>query len=143
MRKKQKAVSEKEKDNTDWEAYIFLLSAIQVNKGEWERIIKRKKVIRVNEELVRTQYVIMRILRTNKATNYIRGMTVTEISEQEGRNKSNTLYKHIRILQKRKLVESGVKVERANSYFINELGLELLKKYDDMEEKKNGSNNEC
>lgn len=52
-------------------------------------------------------------------------MTVTEISEQEGRNKSNTLYKHIRILQKRKLVESGVKVERANSYFISESGLEL------------------
>ncbi len=87
----------------------------------------------MNEELVRTQYVIMRILRTNKATNYIRAMTVTEISEQEGRNKPNTLYKHIKILQKRKLVEPGVKVERANSYFISVLGLELLKKYDDME----------
>ena len=37
-------------------------------------------MIRVNEELVRTQYVIMRILRTNKATNYIRAMTVTEIA---------------------------------------------------------------
>jgi len=100
-------------------------------------------VIRVNEELVRTQYVIMKILRTNKATNYIRAMTVSEISEQEGRNKSNTLYKHIRILKKRNLVESGVKVERSNSYFINDLGLELLKKYDDMEEEKNGCNNEC
>ena len=100
-------------------------------------------MIRVNEELVRTQYVIMKILRTNKATNYIRAMTVSEISEQEGRNKSNTLYKHIRILEKRNLVESGVKVERANSYFINKLGLELLKKYDDMEEEKNGCNNEC
>lgn len=96
----------------------------------------------MNEELVRTQYVIMRILRTNKATNYIRAMTVTEISEQEGRNKSNTLYKHIRILQKRKLVESGVKVERANSYFISKSGLELLKKYDDMEENNYGCSNE-
>lgn len=96
----------------------------------------------MNEELVRTQYVIMRILRTNKATNYIRAMTVTEISEQEGRNKSNTLYKHIRILQKRKLVESGVKVERANSYFISESGLELLKKYDGMEENNYGCSNE-
>lgn len=96
----------------------------------------------MNDELVRTQYVIMRILRTNKATNYIRAMTVTELSEQEGRNKPNTLYKHIRILQKKKLVESGIKVERANSYFISEPGLELLKKYDDMEEKKNGCSNE-
>ena len=41
----------------------------------------------MNEELVRTQYVIMQLLRKNKATNCIRGMTVTEISEQEGRNK--------------------------------------------------------
>ena len=97
----------------------------------------------MNDELVRTQYIIMRILRTNKATNYIRAMTVTEISEQEGRNKPNTLYKHIKILQNRNLVESGVKVERANSYFINELGMELLKKYDDMEEEMNECNNEC
>lgn len=96
----------------------------------------------MNEELVRTQYVIMRILRTNKATNYIRAMTVTEISEQERRNKPNTLYKHIKILQNRNLVESGVKVERANSYFINALGLELLKKYEGMEEEQNGCNNE-
>lgn len=95
----------------------------------------------MNEELVRTQYVIMRILRTNKATNYIRAMTITELSEQEGRNKPYTLYKHIRILQKMKLVESGVKVERANSYYINELGLELLKRYDDMEEEKNECDN--
>ena len=100
-------------------------------------------MIIVTDEFVRTQYVIMQLLRKNKATNYIRGMTVTELSEQEGRNKPNTLYKHIKILEKRNLVESGVKVERANSYYINELGLELLKKYDDMEEEKNGSNNEC
>lgn len=97
----------------------------------------------MNENLVRTQYVIMKILRTKKATNYVRGMTLSEISEQEGRNKPNTLYKHIKILQSRKMVEPGAKVERANSYFINELGLELLKKYDDVEEEKNECNDEC
>lgn len=97
----------------------------------------------MNDELVRTQYVILRILRTNKATNYIRAMTVTEITELEKRNKTNTLYKHIRILQKRKLVELGIKVERANSYFISTLGLELLKKYDDMEENTDENGNEC
>ena len=97
----------------------------------------------MNDELVRTQYVIMKILRTNKATNCVRALTLAELSEQEGRNKPNTLYKHIRILQNRKLVESGVKVERANSYFLSELGMELLKKYDDVEEEKNGCKNEC
>lgn len=66
---------------------IFLPQLIRVSKKQKENIIKKKKVIRVNEELVRTQYVIMRILQTNKATNYIKAMTVTEISEQEGRNK--------------------------------------------------------
>lgn len=90
-------------------------------------------MVSVDEELVRTQYVIMRILRANKATNYVRGMTLAEIFDEEGRNKPNTLYKHIRILQNRNLVEPGAKVERANSYFINELGMELLRKYDDVE----------
>ena len=45
--------------------------------------------------------------------------------------------------QKRNFVESGVKVERANSFFITKLGLELLKKYEDVEGEKNGCNNEC
>ena len=86
-------------------------------------------------DIVRTQYVIMRILRSNKATNYMKSMTLEEIQEIEGRNKSNTLYKHIRILQEKKLVEVGAKVERANGYFLNEQGLEMLKKFDDMGEK--------
>ena len=34
-------------------------------------------MIRVNEELVRTQYVIMQLLRKNKATNCIRNLTAT------------------------------------------------------------------
>lgn len=97
--------------------------------------IRRKvKVITVYENIVRTQYVIMNILRSNKATNYMRSMTLEEIQHEEGRNKPNTLYKHIRILQEKKLVETGAKVERANGYFLNEAGLELLSKYDDMEE---------
>ena len=96
----------------------------------------------MNEELVRTQYVIMRILRANKATNYVRGMTLVEISEKEGRNKPNTLYKHVKILQSRNLVESGAKVERANSFFISQSGLELLKKYDDEGETNNGCKDE-
>ena len=96
----------------------------------------------MNDELVRTQYIILKLLRTNKATNCIRGMTVTEISEKEGRNKPNTLYKHIRILETRNLVKSGAKVERANGYYLSEDGLNLLKKYDEVEEEKNEGSNE-
>lgn len=86
--------------------------------------------------LVRTQYVILNILRASKATNYARSMTVAEISEREGRNKPNTLYKHIRVLQDKKLIETGAKAERANGYFLNEAGMKLLKQYDDVEEEK-------
>lgn len=98
--------------------------------------VRRKdKVVIVYDGIVRTQYVIMNILRSNKATNYMKSMTLEEIQEVEGRNKPNTLYKHIRILQEKGLVETGAKVERANGYFLNERGLELLKKFDDMEVK--------
>ena len=89
----------------------------------------------MNEELVRTQYVIMKILRTKKATNHMKSMTLKEIAKNEKKNKTNTLYKHIRILEKRNLVKSGAKAERANGYYLSEDGLNLLKKFDDMEEK--------
>lgn len=88
----------------------------------------------MNDELVRTQYVIMKILRTNKATNHMKSMTLKEIAKNEKKNKTNTLYKHIRILEKKDLVKSGAKAERANGYYLSEEGLNLLKKYDDMEE---------
>lgn len=88
----------------------------------------------MNDELVRTQYVIMKILRTNKATNHMKSMTLKEIAKNEKKNKTNTLYKHIRILEKKDLVKSGAKAERANGYYLSEEDLNLLKKYDDMEE---------
>lgn len=88
----------------------------------------------MNDELVRTQYVIMKILRTKKATNHMKSMTLKEIAKDEKKNKINTLYKHIRILEKRNLVKSGAKAERANGYYLSEEGLNLLKKYDDMED---------
>ena len=88
----------------------------------------------MNDELVRTQYVIMKILRTNKATNHMKSMTLKEIAKNDKKNKTNTLYKHIRILEKKDLVKSGAKAERANGYYLSEEGLNLLKKYDDMEE---------
>ena len=94
----------------------------------------------MNEELVRTQYVIMKILETKKA---MKSLTVNEIAKNERKNKPNTLYKHIRILEKRNLIKPGAKVARANGYYLSEEGLELLKKYENKEEEKNESNNEC
>lgn len=90
----------------------------------------------MNENLVRTQYVIMKILKSKKATNYMKSMTINEIAKNEKKNRPNTLYKHVLILEKRNLVKSGAKAERANGYYLSEEGLALLKKYDDVEEEK-------
>lgn len=96
----------------------------------------------MNENLVRTQYVIMKILKNKKAINHMKSMTLKEIASNEKKNKSNTLYKHIRILEKKGFVKSGAKVARANGYYLSEDGLSLLKKYEDEEEEKGGWNNE-
>lgn len=97
----------------------------------------------MDENLVRTQYVIMKILKNKKATNHMKSMTVNEIASNEKKNRSNTLYKHIRILEGKGFIKSGAKVARANGYYLSEEGLNLLKKYEDMEEEKNGCSNEC
>lgn len=91
-------------------------------------------MIRVDKDLVRTQYVIMNVLRMNGALNHMRSITLSEIAEQEGRSKLNTLYKHIRDLQAKGYVDLGAKVERAYGYYLNESGVELLKKYMKTEE---------
>lgn len=97
----------------------------------------------MDENLVRTQYVIMKILKTQKASNHMKSLTINEIAKNERKNKPNTLYKHIRILEEKNLVKSGAKVARANGYYLSEEGLQLLKKYEDVEEEKDGCNNEC
>lgn len=100
------------------------------------RKIREKEMnVRVNDELVRTQYVILNILKMAKATNHMQSMTLDEISEREGRSKKNTLYKHIRILQERGYIELGAKVEKAYGYYLSKSALELLNKYTNMEEK--------
>ena len=96
----------------------------------------------MDENLVRTQYVIMKILKTEKATNHMKSLTINEIAKNERKNKPNTLYKHIRILEEKNLIKSGAKVARANGYYLSEDGLQLLKKYEDVEEEMDGCNNE-
>lgn len=97
----------------------------------------------MDENLVRTQYVIMKILKNKKAVNHMKSMTLEEIAGNEKKNKPNTLYKHIRILEEKGFIKSGAKVARANGYYLSEEGLNLLKKYEDVEEEKDGYNNEC
>ncbi len=97
----------------------------------------------MDENLVRTQYVIMKILKAKKATNHMKSLTVNEIAKNDRKNKPNTLYKHIRILEEKNLIKSGAKVARADGYYLSEEGLQLLKKYEDVEEENNGCNNEC
>lgn len=87
----------------------------------------------MNDELTRTQYIILNILKVYKATNHMLSMTVSEIAEKEGRNKVNTIYKHIRILRQKGFVFQGARVERAYSFYISERGIALLEKYKDME----------
>lgn len=92
----------------------------------------------MENKLVRTQFVIMKILESRSATNYMRSITLSEIAEKEGRNKVNTLYKHIRGLESNGLVKQGAKNERANAYYLSDEGLELLKKYGKVEERTDG-----
>lgn len=100
------------------------------------KTIKHKnteRMIRVNDELTRTQYIILNILKASKATNHMLSMTLAEIAEQEGRNKINTIYKHIRVLVEKGFVLQGARVEKAYSYYISERGITLLQKFKDTE----------
>lgn len=92
----------------------------------------------MEKELVRTQFVIMKILKDRGAINYMRSITLSEIAEKEGRNKVNTLYKHIRGLESNGLVKQGAKNEKANAYYLSDEGLGLLKKYENVEERTDG-----
>lgn len=64
--------------------------------------------------------------------------TIKEIAEIEGRNKNNTLYKHMQGLKNDGLVKQGAKSERSNAYYLSEKGLNLLKNYENMEERTDG-----
>lgn len=96
-----------------------------------------ERMIRMNDELTRTQYVILKILEKSKATNHMQSMTIAEITEEEGRNKTSTIYKHIHILEGKGFVLQGARVERAYSYYISERGISLLEKFKNMEVTKN------
>lgn len=92
----------------------------------------------MENKLVRTQFVIMKILKDRGAINYMKSITLSEIADKEGRSKINTLYKHMKGLENSGLVKQGAKSERANAFYLSEQGLKLLKNYESMEERTNG-----
>ena len=76
--------------------------------------------------LNRIQYVILSILRKNKADSPMLSMSCNEIAEIEKYDKPSTIYKHLRILESLGYVERGAKVERATGYIITVAGLKVL-----------------
>ena len=76
----------------------------------------------------------MKILKDFGAINYMKSITLNEIAEKEGRNKINTLYKHMRGLENKGLVNRGAKFERAYAYYLSEHGVKLLKNYENVED---------
>lgn len=85
-------------------------------------------------DLNRIQYVILNILKKNKAIDHMHSMSCNEICEIESRNKVSTIYKHIRILEDYGYVIKGAKIERANGYILTEQALAILPKTELTEE---------
>ena len=82
----------------------------------------------MNWNLNRIQYVIMKIMLEQGATDHMHSMSCYEIRDIEGRVKADTIYKHIRILESYGLVEHGAKIERANGYILTQKAVDLLPK---------------
>ena len=77
-------------------------------------------------DLNRIQYVILNILKKNRAVDHMHSMSCNEICEIEKHSKVTTIYKHIRILESHGYVELGAKIERANGYILTEQGQRVL-----------------
>ena len=76
--------------------------------------------------LNRIQYVILNILKKNKADSPMTSMSCNEITEIEQNDKPTTIYRHLRILENLGYVARGAKVERATGYIITAAGLKVL-----------------
>lgn len=77
-------------------------------------------------ELSRCSYTILGILNKRKAVDKIHGLTINEISKFEKVSKHNTIHKKVKELEEKGLVAEGVKVARAKSYYLTELGRGIL-----------------
>jgi DNA-binding transcriptional regulator GbsR (MarR family) len=76
-------------------------------------------------ELNRCGYAILRILKTEHATDKAHGLTVEEITEMEKVSKSNTIHKKIKEMQSQGYVEEGAKAAKAKTYFLTTRGQDM------------------
>lgn len=66
-------------------------------------------------------------MRNRKAIHQMHSMSCIEICENmENYFKVATIYKHIRILEKRGYIEKGAKIERAYGYILTQKALDIL-----------------
>lgn len=77
-------------------------------------------------ELSRCSYTILGILNKRKAIDKIHGLTINEISKFERVSKRNTIHKKIKELEEKGFVSEGVKAARAKTYYITEVGSNIL-----------------
>ena len=80
----------------------------------------------MKSELRRTHYVLLNILYKEGATIACRSLSLAEIIERYDNYKSNTIYKHLRKMEKLGLVQKGVNIEKAAGWIITDTGKKLL-----------------
>lgn len=77
-------------------------------------------------ELSRCSYTILGILKKRNAIDKVHGLTIEEISSFEKVSKHNTIHKKTKELQKQGYVQEGVKAGRAKTYFVTQMGVDIL-----------------
>jgi hypothetical protein len=66
-------------------------------------------------------------MQSKKATDKIHALTVAEVSGFERMSKPNTIHKKIKEMETQGYVGDGVKSGRANTYYITDKGLGIIK----------------
>lgn len=76
----------------------------------------------------RTELLILRIMKYEKATSKSSGMTLKEFPLEDLGVGASTLHKKLRVLEQKGLIQKGYKDSQAFTYFITQEGLEILGK---------------
>lgn len=76
----------------------------------------------------RTELLILKILKYEKATSKSSGMTLKEFPLDDLGVGANTLYKRLKVLEQKGLIQKGYKDSQAFTYFVTTDGLSILEK---------------
>lgn len=78
-------------------------------------------------KLNREQTLILAELKTSGAVKFLRGLTALEISKRiPGQLKQSIIYRNALKMRDMGLLDNGIKVGKAHSYYITTLGLKAL-----------------